>query len=148
METSLEELETALGSNGITIKAQNGKFANYEDDEWDGNLTTITPGQMYKIQVNNNCEFDLSGIALSSVSIIIEQGQNWIGHTSMQAVSINQAFNNFTPVDGDRITSFDGKFTSYEDGKWSGTLTQLQSGQGYVYISQDTNSKTLIINEN
>lgn len=148
VETSLEELETALGSNGITIKAQNGKFANYEDDEWDGNLTTITPGQMYKIQVNNNCEFNLSGIALSSVSIIIEQGQNWIGHTSMQAVSINQAFNNFTPVDGDRITSFDGKFTSYEDGEWSGTLTQLQSGKGYVYISQDTNSKTLIINEN
>ena len=148
VETTLEELETALGSNGITIKAQNGKFANYEDDEWDGNLTTIIPGQMYKIQVNNNCEFVQSGIALSSVSIIIEQGQNWIGHTSLQAVSINQAFNNFTPVDGDRITSFDGKFTSYEDGEWSGTLTQLQSGQGYVYISQDTNSKTLIINEN
>ena len=148
VETSLEQLEAALGDKGVTIKAQNGKFANYEDDEWDGNLTTIIPGQMYKIQVNNNCEFVLSGIALSSVSIIIEQGQNWIGHTSMQVVSINQAFNNFTPVEGDRITSFDGKFTSYEDGEWSGTLTQLQPGQGYVYISQDTNSKTLIINEN
>ena len=148
VETSLEELETALGANGVTIKSQNGKFINYEDNEWDGNLTTLIPGQMYKIQASNDCEFFLSGEALTSISITIEHGQNWIGYTGMQTVSIEQALNGFTPADGDRITSFDGTFTSFEDGEWDGNLTHLQPGQGYVYISQDTNQKPLIIAEN
>lgn len=148
VETSLEELETALGNKGVTIKSQEGRFTNYEDDEWDGNLSSLVAGRMYKIQVNSDCDFFLYGRALNSVSITIEQGQNWIGHTGMQTLTIEQALNGFTASEGDRITSFDGKFTSYEDGEWSGTLTQLQPGRGYVYISQDTNSKTLIINEN
>ena len=54
VETTLEELETAIGINGITIKSQDAGFADYdeEDQEWTGNLDAIVPGQMYKIQVN------------------------------------------------------------------------------------------------
>ena len=144
VEVSLEELENALGANGITIKTQNGKFDNYEDDEWDGNLSALTPGEMYKIQVSNDCGFVLSGKPIFSASITIEQGHNWFGYTGLQPVSIEQALNGFTPTEGDRITSFDGKFTSFEDGEWGGNLSQLQPGQGYVYISQDDASKTII----
>ena len=62
VETTLEELENALGANGITISSQNSGFSNYdeEDEEWSGNLSTIVPGQMYKIQVRNDCDFSLS----------------------------------------------------------------------------------------
>lgn len=150
VETTLEELENALGANGITISSQNSGFSNYdeEDEEWSGNLSTIVPGQMYKIQVRNECDFSLSGKALYSSSITIEQGHNWIGYTGLQAMTIEQALSGFTPSENDKISSFDGKFANFEDGEWSGNLTLLQSGQGYIYISEDPNSKTLILSGN
>lgn len=150
VETTLEELETAIGINGITIKSQDAGFADYdeEDQEWTGNLDAIVSGQMYKIQVNAECIFTLSGKALSNVNITIEQGHNWFGYTGLQTITINQAFENFTPAEGDRINAFDGHFANYEDGEWIGNLTHLQPGQGYIYNSQDTNSKTLIFNKN
>ena len=150
VETTLEELENALGANGITISSQNSGFSNYdeEDEEWSGNLSTIVPGQMYKIQVRNDCDFSLSGKALYSSSITIEQGHNWIGYTGLQAMTIEQALSGFTPSENDKISSFDGKFANFEDGEWSGNLTLLQSGQGYIYISEDPNSKTLILSGN
>ncbi len=150
VETTLEELENALGANGITISSQNSGFSNYdeEDEEWSGNLSTIVPGQMYKIQVRNDCDFSLSGKALYSSSITIEQGHNWIGYTGLQAMTIEQALSGFTPSENDKISSFDGKFANFEDGEWSGNLTHLQSGQGYIYISEDPNSKTLILSGN
>ena len=150
VETTLEELENALGAKGITISSQNSGFSNYdeEDEEWSGNLSTIVPGQMYKIQVRNDCDFSLSGKALYSSSITIEQGHNWIGYTGLQAMTIEQALSGFTPSENDKISSFDGKFANFEDGEWSGNLTLLQSGQGYIYISEDPNSKTLILSGN
>ena len=146
VEISLEELESALGTNGITIKSQSSGFVDYddEDEEWIGNLSALVPGQMYKIQVSTDIEFILTGKALYSASITIEHGHNWFGYTGLQAVTIEQALNDFTPTEGDRINSFDGKFANYEDGEWNGNLTQLQLGQGYVYISQDTYAKPLI----
>ena len=49
VETTLEELENALGANGITISSQNSGFSNYdeEDEEWSGNLTHLQSGQGY-----------------------------------------------------------------------------------------------------
>ena len=150
VEVTLEDLEDALGTNGISIKSQSSGFADYddEDEEWIGNLNTLVPGQMYKIQVSANCEFAFIGKALYSVSIIVEHGHNWFGYTNTQTMEIEQALNGFTPAEGDRINSFDRKFAIYEDGEWTGNLTHLQPGQGYVYISQDTASKSIILTIN
>lgn len=150
VEVSLEELETALGGNGITITSQNSGFSNYdeEDEEWSGNLSAIVPGQMYKIQVGTDCEFTLSGKTLYSASITIEQGHNWFGYTGLQAMTIEQVLNGFTPTENDKISSFDGKFANFEDGEWDGSLTHLQPGHGYIYISHDPNSKPLVLTVN
>ena len=148
--TTLEDLENALGSNGIIIKSYNSDFVSYdsEDEEWNGDLNTLVFGQMYKIQVRNDCSFSLRGKALASVSITIEPGHNWFGYVGTQSMEIGQALNGFNPVEGDRISSFDNHFANYEDGEWSGDLTQLQPGHGYTYISADTNSQTLHITGN
>lgn len=150
VEITLTELETSLGANGITIKSQNSGFVDYDDDdeEWSGNLSALVPGQMYKIQVSNDCEFVHTAKALYTASITIEHGHNWFGYIGQQALTIEQALNGFTPTEGDRINSFDGKFANYEDGEWNGNLGHLQPGQGYVYISQDTDSKPLILTRN
>ena len=145
VETSLEELETALGTNGISIISQNSGFATYdiEDEEWSSTLASLVPGQMYHIKVSNDCNFTLIGQALSSVNINIEQGSNWFGYTGLQTITIEQALNGFTPAEGDRIFSFDGGFVTFEDEEWSGSFTLLQPGHGYIYISQDSEGKTI-----
>jgi hypothetical protein len=145
VDVSLEELETALGTNGISIISQHSGIATYddEDDEWSGTLTSLVPGQVYNIKVSNDCNFTLSGIAVCHLTITIEQGSNWFGYTGLQSVTIEQALNDFTPAEGDRIFSFDEGFVTYEDNEWSGSFTYLQPGHGYIYISQDSESKTL-----
>ena len=46
-------------------------------------------------------------------------------------------------MDGDLIISFDQGFARYENGAWTGTLTTLQPGQGYEYLSNANGSKTV-----
>lgn len=145
VETSLEELEAALGTNGVSIISQNSGFATYdiEDEEWSSTLASLVPGQMYHIKVSNDCNFTHIGQALSSVNINIERGSNWFGYTGLQSITIEQALNGFTPAEGDRIFSFDGGFVTFEDEEWSGSFTLLQPGHGYIYISQDSEGKTI-----
>ena len=141
VEVSLEELETALGTNGITIKSQT-EAVTYEDEEWLGDDFTLIPGQMYKIKVSAECEFNLTGKALYSTTITIEPGYNWFGYTSTQVISINEAFEGLNPNEGDVIKSLENSST-FEDGEWIGDITNLQPGHGYVYISTSTENKTV-----
>ncbi len=149
VETSLEQLEVALGVNGISINSQN-QFALYdeEDGEWSGNLSAVIPGQMYKINANTNCNFILTGISLTSVTIGITHGNNWFGYIGSDVVTVEEAFSGFTPSEGDKITSEDGKFTIYEDEEWDGNLLNLEPGRGYIYVSQDTETKQFTFTRN
>lgn len=144
----LEQLEQALGTNGISINSQN-QFARYDedDDEWSGDLTALVPGQMYKIQVSADCSFTLSGTPFASVIVNIEHGSNWFGYIGSE-MTIEEAINVFTPAEGDKITSANGDFTIYEDNEWGGSLLNLEPGHGYIYISQDTETKQLTITRN
>ena len=148
-DIALEQLETALGDNGISINSQN-QFARYdvEDEEWSGDLTALVPGQMYKIEVSADCNFTLTGIPTTSITVDIENGSNWFGYTGSETVTIEEALIGFTPVEGDKITSEDGKFTIYEDDEWGGDLLNLVPGKGYIYISKDTESKQFTITRN
>ena len=143
-EISLADLEQALGSNGISISSQS-QFARYDedDDEWTGNLSALVPGQMYKIKVKSACNFNLSGNQPTSVTITFVHGHNWFGYTGSSAASIENALGSFTPSEGDRISASNGKFANFEDGEWSGSLLQLQPGQGYIYIYNGSGSKSI-----
>ena len=150
VEISLENLELSLGENGVIIRAQDGKFAMYDEDdeEWSGNLLSLIPGQMYMIQVVSSCSPSLTGRPISNITHTIVLGNNWFGYTNRQTMLVEDAFDDFSPVEGDRIKSADGKFAIYEDDEWSGNLLNLVPGQGYIYVSQDEETKNLIIPAN
>ena len=141
VEVSLEDLETALGTNGIIIKTQT-ENVTYEDGEWLGDDISLVPGQMYKIQVSADCSFSLSGSPASNVSVTINYGSNWIGFTGSQVMGITEAFGDFIPAEGDVIKTATEN-TTFEGGEWLGDFNTLQPGQGYIYISRDTEEKTL-----
>ena len=154
VDITLEELEAALGTNGISIMSQNSGSVTYDDgdDEWTGHLTELVPGDMYIIQVNGDVEFTLNGNPMSSapVTITINEGYNWFGFTG-EEVDINTALSGFNAVDGDCIMAFgDESSTSYDgdDEEWTGHLTTLKPGHGYIYISKDTEVKTITFTSN
>ena len=134
-ETNVEALNTALGSSPISLLAQDGSSPT-------GNLIA---GQMYKIQTATECSFTLDGTAIANVCITISPGLNWIGFTGTDTKTLTEVLSNFTPTNGDIIISQDEGFAICNDNTWNGTLEQLHPGKGYVYISQATESKTLMI---
>ena len=140
---TLADLEAALGTNGVSINTQE-QNVTYEEGEWLGDNIILTPGHMYKIQVSADCNFTLSGTPASNVSINIEPGYNWFGYTGTEETSIDQILSNngFLPVEGDAIIT-GNQNTTFEEGEWLGDFETLIPGKGYIYVSQDTESKTL-----
>lgn len=143
VETSLADFEEALGDKGIIIKTQTENIT-YEDEEWMGDEIELIPGHMYKIEVNENCSFVLTGESASNVTITINYGSNWFGYTGLQEASIEQILTScgFTPSEGDLIKTATEN-TIFEDGEWLGDFETLQPGKGYIYVSQDTETKQL-----
>ena len=101
-----------------------------------GNLTTILPVDGYKLHVNSPVQFDYSGIAGEPTSNVINLhgGWNWIGYVPIKAMSVEEAMKNHTPTENDVLKCQDA-FTTYSDGAWTGTLTEMKPGEGYMYFS-------------
>ena len=146
LDITLGELKEALGSHGLRIAAQDGKFATYNANSgtWSGNLQSIELGKMYKIRTTETCTITFSGEVLDPAehSITLSSGNNWIGFIGTQSMSLDQAFGNFTPTDRDVIKAANGKATYYQGYGWQGSLNTLEPGHGYIYKSNATETRT------
>ena len=135
---TLSDLEQALGNNAVLINSQNAGFARYENGTWSGTLTEIVPGQMYKIETNDAVSLTVSGTPATGGSLTIMPGYNWFGYTGTQATDIVTALGSLgiTPASGDTITDKNGNTATYNGSSWSGELTTLQPGHGYIYLKR------------
>ncbi len=129
--TSVEALQTALGDNLQPIQSQNGTPTG-----------SLVAGQMYKIQTTTACAFTLSGTPFTNASVTITNGINWFGCIGTESLLLINL--NISPATGDKLVSQDGGFAIYNGNNWSGTLTTLQPGKGYVYYSTASQQKTLV----
>ena len=145
----LAQLKQALGTNGIKIMAQNGRYLSYNTNtnSWMGNLTSIEVGVMYKINVSTACEVTLTGPAVNPANhpITLYHGNNWIGFIGSETMSLSQALSNYTPTQGDKIM-YNNRYATFNGTSWVGNLTQLVPGNGYIYKSNATSSQTLVFN--
>ena len=103
---------------------------------------------MYKVRTNSACNAVLVGdlAQFSDHPITINNGWNWIGFPSNQSISVETAMSGFTPEANDVIKGRGGSTTYLSTGEynlWYGTLTTLEPGQGYMYKSNSSSSKTL-----
>ncbi len=138
---SLDELEAALDGKGVIINSQDGGFARYENNAWNGTLSAIEPGLMYKIKTNAAVSLTLTGTPVTTVEMDILPGYNWFGFSGASATPIATALGNFQPTNDDKITAQDGTTITYNSGRWNGNLT-LVPGHGYVYFSNAQQSRT------
>ena len=146
----LAQLKQALGANGIKIMAQNGRYLSYNanTNTWIGNLTSIEVGVMYKIRVSTSCEVTLTGPAVDPDNhpVTIYPGNNWIGFIGSQNMSLSQALSNYTPTQGDKIM-YNNRYATYNGSSWIGNLTQIVPGNGYIYMSNASETQTLYFNK-
>ena len=129
VEMTLEALQAALGDTLMQIKSQGGT------------PTELVLGQMYRIQASASCQFTLSGAPATDVEVNIAHGCNWFGYPGTESLSLDDL--NISPTTGDKVVSQDGGFAVYNGTAWKGTLTSLQPGKGYVYVSVASLNKTM-----
>ena len=144
LDIELEQLEEALGDNGINIIAQDGTSASYVSGwGWDGDLTTLDLSKMYMLQTSANVDLVVTGVPVDPVNhmVTLNPGFNWIGCPLSEAMDINQALLGLIPTVGDIIKSKAGVAMFTGDG-WYGSITMMEPDMGYMYYSNATGVKT------
>ena len=91
------------------------------------------------------CTVELQGMPANPVNhvITINPGWNWIGFPSPEPMDIVEAFAGFEAEEEDQIMSQNG-MTEFDGEEWFGDLETLEPGQGLMYFSNSTETKTLI----
>lgn len=147
IEITLEDLQNALvdaaPNTNITIKSNTQNIAyNPGTNQWRGTLDSLDVSQMYMIQVGADCQITLTGTSINpnACPITIHNGNNWIAFPLSESMSISDAFSGFA-TNGDIIKS---RTTTarYNNGNWRGGLDSLEPGQGYIYKSNVTETRT------
>ena len=147
-----DELMQAFGNSSfvgdILINSQDEGFLRRIDDEWDGTLSDIVVGKMYKVWTAEGGSLTYYGLRPATVTVTLEPGYTWFGFIGTEGTSITTLL---TPAAGDQlIRLIGGSYTTYTyNGQvWSdGTLTYpnltLQRGYGYIYYNNTMETKTM-----
>jgi hypothetical protein len=145
LDITLEQLEEALGNNASGIASQYDGFASYINGMGlQGSLTSISPAKMYKLETNDEISLTLTGTPVNPADnpITLNSGDNWVGYPVSQSMSLSEAFAGANPVNGDKVSSYNDGYAQYYNGTWYGELQTLQPGQGYIYNSNSSTTKT------
>jgi hypothetical protein len=147
VDITLADLKTALvaslGTNAtITIKSKD-KNIKYQRGRWAGQLTEAdwNLAKMYQIEASTSGELVLEGTPIdpTTLTLNIVEGTNWIAFPYTESTTVANFFAGFA-INNDQVKSKDFN-SKYNRGRWAGRLTTLEPGQGYWYISVDTNNR-------
>ena len=84
-----------------------------------------------------------AGLTAQNVPVNLNSGWNWISYPRSEAMSLEAAMEGFTPASGDMIKSMSASST-YQNGQWQGSLTELVPGEGYMYYSASGQSMSFV----
>lgn len=105
-----------------------------------GNIGTVKAEEAIKVFTNAPTSIAVSGIqASANEGISLKQGWNWIGCPLSDEIDIYTAITN--AEEGD-IISTHGGYAEFSGSSWTGDLTTLKPGTGYLYKS--ASAKTLL----
>ena len=134
VEMTLQDLETALGTNGLIIQSVASGSYSYANGHWSVTSGNLVPGQMYRIKTSTACTISVTGVPVASVPVSLEPGTHWFGYTGSASTAVASVF--VSPTPGDKVVSQTEGFAIFNGTSWEGTLTTLVPGKGYVYVSR------------
>lgn len=102
-----------------------------------GKLRELQPAEAYKVFMNDAASSEIKGVAFDPVATVaLHRGWNWIGCPVEDAsLLISDLFSGLKADEGDMIVGLDGFEQADAEGAWSGTLTSLVPGAGYMFYS-------------
>lgn len=106
-----------------------------------GELTNMETASCYKVKVkegqfvNSFAPYDpnMSGYSGSVREIGFGPQWNWMGTPYQYQHALKDVLANYTASAGDRIVSKDNGFAEYGSDGWTGTLTTIGGGDGYMF---------------
>ena len=139
--------EYELGNVVEEIRSEDALLHNDPEYGYFGDIYGLDTGTCYKIKVKEEEPglLDLRIMYTGAYEDMQTHRQivpmwNWLGNPYQYDHDINSVFstedsnaNNFNV--GDRIVSKDDGFAEYNGEKWTGTLTTLHAGLGYMYFN-------------
>lgn len=139
--------EIELGNVVEEIRSEDALLYNDPEYGYFGDINRLESGTCYKIKVKEEEPglLDLRIMYTGAYEDMRTHRQivpmwNWLGNPYQYDHDINSVFstedtyaNKFNV--GDRIVSKDNGFAEYNGEKWSGTLTTLHAGLGYMYFN-------------
>lgn len=139
--------EIELGNVVEEIRSEDALLYNDPEYGYFGDINRLESGTCYKIKVKEEEPglLDLRIMYTGAYEDMRTHRQivpmwNWLGNPYQYDHDINSVFstedtyaNNFNV--GDRIVSKDNGFAEYNGEKWTGTLTTLHAGLGYMYFN-------------
>lgn len=139
--------EYELGNVVEEIRSEDALLHNDPEYGYFGDIYSLETGECYKIKVKEEEPglLDLRIMYTGGYEDMRTHRQivpmwNWLGNPYQYDHDINSVFstedtyaNNFNV--GDRIVSKDNGFAEYNGEKWTGTLTTLHAGLGYMYFN-------------
>lgn len=138
--------EYELGDVVEEIRSEDALLHNDPEYGYFGDINRLEPGECYKIKVKEeepgllNLRIYPGGYEDMRPYRQIVPMWNWLGNPYQYDHDINSVFstedanaNKFNV--GDRIVSKDNGFAEYNGEKWTGTLTTLHAGLGYMYFN-------------
>lgn len=139
--------EYELGNVVEEIRSEDALLHNDPEYGYFGDIYSLETGTCYKIKVKEEEPglLDLRIMYTGAYEDMRTHRQivpmwNWLGNPYQYDHDINSVFstedtyaNNFNV--GDRIVSKDNGFAEYNGEKWTGTLTTLHAGLGYMYFN-------------
>lgn len=133
--------------NVSRILSQTGEVINDPVFGFVGNLGMLSAHQSIKVETKGEESIELFGEMYnpSSSTITLHKGWNWLGYPLSQEMFLDEAFALLEAEEGDVISTLNGGFSAFENGKWDGTLKTLTPGEGYLYKS--VSEKRFIYND-
>ena len=121
-------------------------FAQYnaENEEWQGELKSLTVTEMYKLKYHQQTSLPVVGrrVNPNATPISIDSGWNWIGYIPRTSLSVADALASLNPQDGDWVKNqYD--FAVFDNYEWQGTLKAMTPGEGYLFYSSMPQTRTL-----
>lgn len=123
---------TQLSAQAQRIVAQRSEA--YRDTKYGmtGTLKRLEAGQLYKVEMNADDTFESeTPTCKSDLPIGLLPGWNWVGYPVKGEQTVANALSGFLAAEGDALVGQDG-FAVYSNGQWTGSLTTLSTGKGYM----------------
>lgn len=137
----LSDVMGKIGNNLSLIKTKT-QFCQVNKGVFSGSLTTLEPKELYSVKATDAGSFIVYGSLLQGEQqeIAISPKWSWIGSTSPNILTLDEAFVGLNPEKDDIVKSMQ-KFAIYNGHHWEGNLTSITPGEGYKYFSSATEKK-------